>query len=95
MVVVAIGIMVERSQDREVGLIRGTGGSLGRDPIHLRKERREGTKSRRVHHPKKREIAKSWLLSAHLVGLDQQESEIVLLDRKKNLLHHQMLGGLS
>ena len=95
MVVEAIGIMAEMRQDRGVGLTKGTEGSLGRDPIHPQKGGREGTKSRRVHHLKKREIAKSWLLSAHLVGLHQWASETALSGRKRNLLHHQMLGGLS
>jgi hypothetical protein len=96
MVVVAIGIMAEMTQDREVGLTRSTeGGSLGRDQKSARIGGREGNKYRRAHHPKKREIEKSWLLSGHLVGLHQLESEIALSGRKRNLLHHQMLEGLS
>ena len=92
----AIDITVEMTQDREVGLTRSTdGGSPGQDPKSARNGGREGNKYRRAHHPKKREIEKSWLPSGHPVGLYQLESEIALSGRKRNLLHHQMLEGLS
>lgn len=91
----AIEIMVEWSEEREAGLTKSTGGILGLDLIHPQKGKREGTNSRRVYLPKKRETAKSWLLSANLVGLHQWKSEIALSGRKTNLIHRQMLEELS